>query len=54
MDLDALFPLLGAILVILLIIVGFAVLAAPIGSFYDPERRHDDWGPQSRRPRSDW
>ena len=54
MDLQALGALLLTVGGIAFIIGLFAVLAAPIGSFHDPEGRHDDWHRDSRRTPRAW
>lgn len=54
MDIGTPFALLIILGLVVLVVGRLAVVGSRHGSFYQPERRHDDWGPEARRPRSDW
>ena len=54
MDLVALAALLLIISFIAFIIGLFAVLGSPIVTLHDPDRRHDLYGPDGRRPPNAW
>jgi hypothetical protein len=54
MDTEALAGLFLIIGFIIFVIGLFAVLGAPIVTLHDPDRRHDLYGPDGRRPPNAW
>ena len=54
MDIGTLLTLIAAAGLVTFVLVKLAAAGKRVGTVYQPERRHDDWGPDARRCRSDW
>jgi len=54
MDIGTPLALILLVGLVIAVLIKLAAVGVRLGSAYQPERRHDDWGPEARRPRSDW